>query len=57
MRRALLLPSFSSYDLLLKSGKKCLAPDRKFAITLRPCIVQISFTYRRKGNAEQILNI
>ena len=40
----------------LKSGKKGLAPNRNFAMTLRPFIVQILFNYRRKGNAEQILN-
>ena len=48
---------FQFSEILLKSGKKWLVPNRKFAITLRLFIVRISFNYRWKGNAEQILNI
>ena len=40
-----------------QSDKKCLVPNRKFAVTLRLFIVHISFNYCRKGNAEQSLNI
>ena len=45
---------FKMKEQALKSDKKCLASNKKFAITLRSFIVQISFNYRRKGNAEQI---
>ena len=53
----LIPPKILSFPKFLKSGKKCLVPNRKSAITLRLFAVQISFNYHRKDNAEQILNI